>query len=260
MSFENIAVELAGPIAVVTVDRPNKLNALDNETISELCASIEQCDADSRVGVIVLTGAGEKAFVAGADISMLAEQGVVDGRENSRHGQRLTTLLEESPKPVIAAINGYALGGGLELALACDLRYASTNARLGLPEVSLGILPGYGGTQRLQRVVGMGNALQIILSGDPVTAEEAHRIGLVNGVFEPDELRDEVMKRARRIVSRGPMALALAKQAVRRGADIPLAEGLQLEADLFGMISSTEEMKEGTQAFLEKRDPSWKRG
>jgi enoyl-CoA hydratase len=185
---------------------------------------------------------------------------VLDGRENSRQGQHLTTIMEESPKPVLAAINGYALGGGLELALACDLRYASTNARLGLPEVSLGIIPGYGGTQRLQRVVGMGNALQIILSGDPVTAEEAHRIGLVNGVFAPDKLREEVVERARRIVSRGPTALALAKKAVRRGADVPLAEGLQLEADLFGMISSTDEMKEGMQAFLGKRDPSWKRG
>lgn len=260
MSFKNIEVELEGPVAVVRVDRPSKLNALNRETISELTRSIEQLDADDSVGVIVLTGSGEKAFVAGADIGMLAEQGVLDGRENSRQGQHLTTIMEESPKPVLAAINGYALGGGLELALACDLRYASTNARLGLPEVSLGIIPGYGGTQRLQRVVGMGNALQIILSGDPVTAEEAHRIGLVNGVFAPDKLREEVVERARRIVSRGPTALALAKKAVRRGADVPLAEGLQLEADLFGMISSTDEMKEGMQAFLGKRDPSWKRG
>jgi len=208
----------------------------------------------------VLTGAGDKAFVAGADITVLAKQGVLDGRDNSRQGQALTLLLEESPKPVLAAINGFALGGGLELALACDLRFCSPNARLGLPEVSLGIIPGYGGTQRLPRLVGPGLALQLILTGDPIGADEAFRIGLVNGVLPQPELLTGVKAVASRIVSRGPLAVALAKQAARRGLQLDLRHGLELEADLFGVISSTAEMKEGMAAFLEKRKPTWLRG
>ena len=257
--MSNATVERDGHVAVLTVDRPDKLNALDSATIAELLEHTEALARDDAVGAIVLTGAGEKAFVAGADIRGLAQQGVLDGAENARTGQRLTLAFERAPKPVIAAINGFALGGGLELALACDLRFASTNARLGLPEVSLGIIPGYGGTQRLPRLVGMGKALELILTGDHVTAEDAHRIGLVNGVCEPGELLDHCKKVAGRIVSRGPTAVALAKQAARRGAHLPLDEGLDLEADLFGMISSTDEMKEGLTAFLEKRKPSWLR-
>ncbi len=257
--LQNVQLERGGHLAVVTVNRPSKLNALDAETIAELDAVFAALDADASVGAIVLTGAGDKAFVAGADISVLAQQGVLDGKENARRGQALTLRIEQSQKPVLAAINGYAFGGGLELALACDLRFCSKAAKMGLPEVSLGILPGYGGTQRLPRLCGSGVALQMILTGDPVTADEALRIGLVNAVFEPGELLAGCKAIAARIVSRGPQALALAKQAVRRGAQLSLQDGLALEADLFGLASSTAEMKEGMAAFLEKRKPSWLR-
>jgi len=257
--MQNVKVEREGHLAVVHVDRPSKLNALDDLTIAELSAAVAALDDDDAVGAIIVTGAGEKAFVAGADIQVLAKQGVLDGKENARRGQALTLRMENCRKPVIAAINGFALGGGLELALACDVRFASDNAKVGLPEVSLGIIPGYGGTQRLPRLVGSGVALQMILQGDPIDAQEALRIGLVNGVFEQASLLDEVKKLASRMVSRGPQALALAKQAVRRGAHMSLQDGLDLEADLFGIISSTDEMKEGMAAFLEKRKPSWLR-
>ena len=260
MSMENVKLDRDGHLAIVTVNRPTKLNALDDQTIAELDSCITALSADAEVGAIVLTGAGEKAFVAGADIGVLSKQGVVDGRDNARRGQALTQRIQDSPKPVIAAVNGYALGGGLELALACDMRFASSNAKLGLPETSLGIIPGYGGTQRLPRLVGMGRALQMILTGDPIDAAEALRVGLVNAVFEPADLLNETKAIARRAVSRGPNALALAKQAAVRGAEMPLAEGLALEADLFGIVSSTEEMKEGMAAFLEKRKPGWLRG
>ncbi len=259
-AMQNVAIARDGHIAVVTVNRPQKLNALDAATIAELTTAFGELAADDGIGAIVLTGAGEKAFVAGADISVLARQGVLDGRENARLGQALTLRIEESPKPVLAAINGFALGGGLELALACDVRFASSNAKLGLPEVSLGIIPGYGGTQRLPRLVGQGLALQMILTGDPITADEALRIGLVNAVFAPPELLAATKAIAARMIARGPTALALAKQAVRRGIHMPLADGLALEADLFGAISSTAEMKEGMAAFLEKRKASWIRG
>ena len=257
--MQNVKVEREGHLAIVHVDRPSKLNALDDLTIAELSAAVAALDDDDAVGAIIVTGAGEKAFVAGADIQVLAKQGVLDGKENARRGQALTLRMENCRKPVIAAINGFALGGGLELALACDVRFASDNAKVGLPEVSLGIIPGYGGTQRLPRLVGSGVALQMILQGDPIDAQEALRIGLVNGVFEQGSLLDEVKKIANRMVSRGPEALALAKQAVRRGAHLSLQDGLELEADLFGIISSTDEMKEGMAAFLEKRKPSWLR-
>ena len=259
MAAANVRLERDGRIAVVTVNRPDKLNALDHATIAELQSTVAAIDADGELGVVILTGAGEKAFVAGADIGMLAGQGVLDGRANAWHGQTLTLAIEQSRKPWLAAINGFALGGGLELALACDMRFASSNAKLGLPETGLGIIPGYGGTQRLPRLVGSGAALQLILTGDPITADEAHRIGLVNGVFPHGDLLAQCKQVATRILLRGPTALALAKQAVRRGAHLPLEEGLALEADLFGMVSSTEEMKEGLRAFLEKRKPSWLR-
>ncbi len=258
-TLQNVQYVREGHLALVTVNRPSKLNALDDVTIAELDAVFAAIEADAAVGAVVVTGAGEKAFVAGADISVLAKQGVLDGADNARRGQAMMARLEASRKPVLAAINGFALGGGLELALACDLRFASKTAKLGLPEVSLGIIPGYGGTQRLPRLVGSGVALQLILTGDPVTADEALRIGLVNGLCEPAELLAHCKAVANKMVSRGPMALALAKQAVRRGAHLPMADALALEADLFGMISSTAEMKEGMAAFLEKRKPSWLR-
>lgn len=257
--LQNVQVERDGHLAIVTVNRPSKLNALDDLTIGELDCTFVGLENDDSVGAIVVTGAGEKAFVAGADISVLAKQGVLDGKDNALRGQALTLRIENCRKPVLAAINGFALGGGLELALACDVRFASDNAKVGLPEVSLGIIPGYGGTQRLPRLVGSGVALQMILQGDPIDAQEALRIGLVNGVFAPADLLDEVKKVANRMVSRGPQALALAKQAVRRGAHLSMKDGLELESDLFGIISSTDEMKEGMAAFLEKRKPSWLR-
>lgn len=253
MSGANVRIERDGRLATLTIDRPAKLNALDNATIRELHAAVATLSADANVGVVIVTGAGDKAFVAGADIEGLVDQGVLGGKANAWLGQGLTLAIERSPKPFLAAINGYALGGGLELALACDLRYAATTARLGLPEVGLGIIPGYGGTQRLPRLIGEGPALQLILGGDPVTAEEALRIGLVNAIYEPAELLGAVRKQAMRILSRGPTALAFAKEAVRRGAGVPLEEGLAIEADLFGMISSTQEMQDGLRAFLAKR-------
>lgn len=259
-ALTNVQYGREGHLALVTVNRPTKLNALDDVTIAELDSVFAAIDADPAVGAVIVTGAGEKAFVAGADIGVLSKQGVLDGKQNARRGQALTLRIENCSKPVIAAINGFALGGGLELALACDLRFASKTAKLGLPEVSLGIIPGYGGTQRLPRLVGSGAALQLILTGDPVTADEALRIGLVNGVCEPAELLTTCKAVAAKIVSRGAQALALAKQAVRRGAQMSMADGLELEADLFGIVSSTAEMKEGMAAFLEKRKPSWLRG
>jgi enoyl-CoA hydratase len=258
--FQNILVERDGLIAVVSVNRPAKLNALDNQTIGELHAAIVALEADEGVGAIVLTGSGPKAFVAGADIEMLAKQGVLDGTANAKHGQAMMSRIETCRKPVLAAINGFALGGGLELAMACDVRYAATTAKMGLPEVSLGIIPGYGGTQRLARLVGSGAALQMILTGDHIGADEALRIGLVQAIHPPEELLAKVKEVAKKMISRGPTALAMAKEALRRGAHLPIAEGLALEADLFGMISSTAEMKEGMAAFLEKRKPSWLRG
>jgi enoyl-CoA hydratase len=257
--LQNVELARDGHLAVVRVNRPSKLNALDDLTIAELDAVFAALDADDGCGAVILTGAGDKAFVAGADITVLSKQGVLDGKENARRGQALTLRIEQCRKPVIAAINGYAFGGGLELALACDLRFCSRAAKMGLPEVSLGIIPGYGGTQRLPRLIGSGRALQMILTGDPVTAEEAERLGLVNGVFEPGELLASCKAVALRIVSRGPQAVALAKQAVHRGGEMSMPEALALEADLFGIVSSTAEMKEGMAAFLEKRKPSWLR-
>src|SRR5688572_3613187 len=211
--LQNVRVDRDGHLAIVTVDRPSKLNALDDRTIAELDAVFASLDRDAAVGAVILTGGGEKAFVAGADITVLCKQGVLDGKQNALAGQALTLRIESCSKPVIAAINGFALGGGLELALACDLRFAAKTAKLGLPEVSLGILPGYGGTQRLPRLCGTGVALQLILTGDPVTADDALRIGLVNGVFEPQELLPGCLAIGRKIVSRGPTAVVLAKEA-----------------------------------------------
>jgi len=258
-ALQNVLLAREGHLAIVSVNRPAKLNALDDQTIAELDAVFGALATDDGVGAIVLTGAGDKAFVAGADIGVLARQGVLDGKQNALRGQALTLRIENCSKPVIAAINGYAFGGGLELALACDLRFCSKTAKMGLPEVSLGILPGYGGTQRLPRLCGTGVALQLILTGEPVNADEALRLGLVNGVFEPADLLAGCKAIAQKIVSRGPIAVSLAKQAVRRGVQLPLADGLLLEADLFGIASSTAEMKEGMAAFLEKRKPGWLR-
>jgi enoyl-CoA hydratase len=258
-AYQTLLVDKDKGIATLTVNRPDKLNALNAQTIADLSAAVAALDADDSVGVVILTGAGEKAFIAGADIGMLAEQGVLDGRGNAARGQALTLAIEASKKPYLAAINGFALGGGLELALACDMRFAAQTSKLGLPEVGLGIIPGYGGTQRLPRLIGMGLALELILTGEHIVADEALRIGLVNKVFPATSLLTDVRAIAAKIMSRGPHAVALAKESARRGYAGPLTEGLALEADLFGVISSTSEMKEGLRAFLEKRKPAWLR-
>jgi len=257
MDFENLLVESRDRIAWVTVNRPKVLNALNRQTVRELGECFQRLGQDDAVGVIILTGAGEKSFVAGADINELARQTPLEGKETALLGQAVLNRIENLGKPVIAAINGFALGGGCELALACTLRIASENARLGQPEVKLGIIPGYGGTQRLPRLVGAGRALQLVLTGEQIPAQEAHRIGLVNEVVAREELLPRCEAIARQMLANGPLAVRLCIEAVNRGLSMTLAEGLNLEAALFGMCCTTEDMKEGTRAFLEKRAASF---
>ncbi|MBK9385130.1 MAG: enoyl-CoA hydratase/isomerase family protein [Planctomycetes bacterium] len=258
MNPQSLIVEKSGGIAVVQVNRPKVLNALNAETIGELACVFAGFAADAEVKGVILTGAGEKAFVAGADISELAQQTPIEGQRNAKRGQELLDRIDRLGKPVIAAINGFALGGGLELALACTLRTASETARMGLPEVSLGIIPGYGGTQRLARIAGPGVAREWILTGEHFPAAEAHRVGVVNRVFPAAELMAGTRKMLETILSRGPIAVRYALDAIRRGADTDLANGLELEADLFGLISSSADMREGMRAFLEKRKAEFK--
>ncbi len=253
MSFQMITFEARNRIAFITVNRPDKLNALNDATIGELGEAIEEARSRDDVGGVIVTGSGAKAFVAGADIAELAEQGPVDGRERSLRGQRIFTRFESSPKPTIAAINGYALGGGCELALACHIRIASEGAKLGLPETNLGIGPGYGGTQRLPRLVGKGRALQLILTGEMIDAAEAYRIGLVNKIVPSGELLSAAEAMLRQILAKGPIAVALCIEAVNRGLDGTLVDGLAIEANHFGLLASTADMREGMRAFLEKR-------
>lgn len=253
MPYENLLLEARGQVAVVTVNRPKKLNALNRATIGELGACFEQLASDPEVRAVVLTGAGEKAFVAGADIEELAAQSPAEGKEYALAGQAVLNRIENLGKPVIAAVNGYALGGGCELAMACTLRIAAENARLGQPEVKLGLIPGYGGTQRLPRLVGPGRALQLLLTGEQITAQQALAIGLVNEVVAPAELLPRAEAIARAILANAPVAVRYVLEAVNRGLHMTLPDGLFLEAALFGMSCSTEDMKEGTRAFLEKR-------
>ena len=258
MPYENIRYEVADRIATLTVNRPDKLNALNDAVMAEIGSAVAAAKADQNVGVVVVTGAGEKAFVAGADIGELAKQTVVGGKEKSLRGQAVLDAIEGLGKPVLAAINGYAFGGGLELALACHLRYAAATAKMGLPEVELGIIPGYGGTQRLPRIVGRGRALELILTAKRIDAATAERIGLVNGVFEPAELQAKVKEVAAGLLLKGPLALAMALEAVLRGTGVSHEEGQRIECDLFGLVSSTQDMREGLNAFLEKRKPTYK--
>ncbi len=253
MSYETLTQEEREGIAIVTIRRPEKLNALNQKVMKELHACFEQLRDDDAVRVVIVTGAGEKAFVAGADISELAVLTPVGGRAMSLAGQRTLGLIENLGKPVIAAVNGYALGGGCELAMACTLRIASENARFGQPEVKLGIIPGYAGTQRLPRLVGKGRALELILTGEPVTAQEAYRIGLVNLVVPQSGLMTSAEALARKIMANGPLAVRFAMEAVNHGAEMTVAEGQFLEATLFGLCCTTEDKNEGTRAFLEKR-------
>lgn len=253
MGYENLLYEKKDGIAFITFNRPKVLNALNRKTIEELREALVDARDDSAVRVLILTGAGEKSFVAGADIGELSVQTPVNGKEFSLFGQSVIHLLETMGKPSICAINGFALGGGCEVALACTIRIASKTARLGQPEVKLGILPGYGGTQRLARLCGKGVAQELCLTGEMISAEEAQRIGLVNHVYEPAELLPAAESMAKKIIANAPVAVKYAMEAIERGVEVPQEEGLFLEATLFGLACATEDMREGTKAFLEKR-------
>lgn len=249
----NVLYDAADGIAVLTVNRPDKLNALNGRTIVELGEAVRRAAADDSVLGMIVTGSGEKAFVAGADIAELAKMGPVDGVEVSRLGQRVFREIELSRKPVIAAVNGFALGGGCELALACHLRVVSETAKFGLPEVKLGIIPGYGGSLRLPRLVGKGRALELILTGAMIDAAEAHRIGLANRVVPSDSLMAASRELLGQIIANGPVALALAIECTTRGLEMDMDDGLALESNLFGLLAATSDMREGMSAFLEKR-------
>jgi len=253
MNYQIILFEVKDGIAFITINRPDKLNALNDQVMLELADAAERIATESAIKGAILTGSGPKSFVAGADIGDLARQGPFDGKARAQRGQAVLRRLETCGKPVIAAINGFALGGGCELAMACHIRIASENAKFGQPEVKLGIAPGYGGTQRLPRLVGKGVALQLILSGEMIDAQEAYRIGLVNKVVPAADLLAESEKVMRGILAMGPLAVRLAIEAVDQGLEMTLDEGLLLEANHFGLLAATEDMKEGTTAFLEKR-------
>ena len=255
MPDENLTIERDGAVAVLTVTRPAVLNALNNRTIAELEGAVSRLTAADDVRVVILTGAGDKAFIAGADIRELAELNPVTAEALAARGHALCHALERMGKPVIAAVNGYALGGGCELAMACTLRIAADTAKLGQPEVGLGLLPGYGGTQRLPRLVGAGRALEMTLTGDPIDAREACRIGLVNRVVPRAELMARTLELAQRIAAQAPVAVRCILAAVREGLGMTLADGCAHEASLFGLAAATSDWGEGTRAFLEKRRP-----
>jgi len=258
MSYKNVVFERSDDgIALVTVNRPAKLNALNAETIGELDHAFATIESDSATRAMILTGSGEKAFVAGADINELAAADSIAAQQLSLKGQRTLRRLELMGKPSIAAVNGFALGGGLELAMACTLRVASDNARLGQPEVKLGIIAGYGGTQRLPQLVGRGRALELLLTGDTIDAQEAHRIGLVNHVVPQPELVPFCTQLLNKMLVNGPLALSLTMQAVDVGLNSGLEEGLRFEATAFGVAAATDDRREGTRAFLEKRKASF---
>jgi len=257
MSYENLLTEKSGAAVRVTVNRPEKLNALNAQVIAELERCFQTLREDREVRAVILTGAGEKAFVAGADIGEIASLTPLEAREFAQRGQKVFDQIENLGKPVIAAVNGYALGGGCELAMACTLRIASENARFGQPETKLGLIPGYGGTQRLARLLGKGRALELLASGEPISAQEAYRVGLVNQVVPAKDLIPACEALAGKIVANAPLAVKFVLEAVNRGMEMPLAEGLALEASLFGLCCATEDMKEGTQAFLDKRSPKF---
>jgi enoyl-CoA hydratase len=258
MTFDNLLCDRDGAVAVLTFNRPKVLNALDAATLRDLEAALDAVGSDDEVRAIILTGSGEKAFVAGADINELAVLTPTQGKEHARHGQRVFDRIEQLGKPVIAAINGFALGGGCELALACTIRIAADTARLGQPEINLGIIPGYAGSQRLPRLVGKGRALEILLTGDMVSAQRAYEIGLVNQVVPAAELMTAARAMAQNLASKAPVAARYIIEAVNHGLDVALAQGQALETSLFGAIASTEDTKEGTRAFLEKRKAAWK--
>jgi enoyl-CoA hydratase len=257
-SFENLRYEKKNQVAFITIARPKVLNALNGLTLQELSCAFHAVRDDKDVRVAILTGEGEKAFVAGADIGEIAALGAVEAEAFAARGQAVFSLVENCGKPVIAAVNGFALGGGCELALACTLRLASENARFGQPEIKLGVIPGFGGSQRLPRLIGKGRAFQLLLTGEMIHADEACRIGLVNAVLPFVELLPYAEALAHKIIANGPLATRYCLDAVNKGMEMALAEGLAYEATLFGICCSTEDKNEGTHAFLEKRAPQFK--
>ncbi|MFN7914671.1 MAG: enoyl-CoA hydratase-related protein [Vicinamibacterales bacterium] len=258
MSFDNLLVERDGAVATVTINRPKVLNALNGQTLDELRRAMLDLQRDAAVRVVILTGAGDRAFVAGADINELAQQTPVSGREMALTGQHVFDLIEHLGKPVLAAINGFALGGGCELAMACTLRLAADTAKLGQPEINLGVIPGYAGTQRLPRLVGKGRALELLLTGAPIGAAEAERIGLVNRVVPAAALMTEARTLASLLAGQAPVAARYILDAVNAGGAMPFPDACRYEATLFGLTAATDDMREGTRAFLEKRKPTYK--
>jgi enoyl-CoA hydratase/carnithine racemase len=257
LRLENVLYDKKGPIAYVTLNRPKVMNALNKATITELQGVFEDARDDSGVRGVIFTGAGEKAFAAGADISEIANNTAAEAEEATRRGQALTDLIENLGKPVIAAVNGFALGGGCELAMACSIRIAAESAKFGQPEVKLGVMPGYGGTQRMPRLVGRGRALKLILSGEIIDASEAHRIGLVDELEPDTHLMERAETVLKKIIANAPLSLKYALEAVNKGLETSGAEGLLIEASLFAVCASTDDKKEGTSAFLEKRVPKF---
>jgi enoyl-CoA hydratase/carnithine racemase len=257
LKFENVVYEKKGSIAYVTLNRPKVLNALNKTTINELRAAFEDARDDSTIRGVILTGAGEKAFAAGADIAEIANNTAVEAEEATRRGQALTELIENLGKPAIAAVNGFALGGGCELAMSCSIRIAAESAKFGQPEVKLGVMPGYGGTQRMPRLVGRGRALRLILSGEIIDAAEAYRIGLVDELVPNAQLIERAESVLKKIIANAPLSVKYSLEAVNKGLETSVAEGLLIEASLFAVCASTDDKKEGTSAFLEKRAPKF---
>ncbi|HET6267614.1 MAG TPA: enoyl-CoA hydratase-related protein [Acidobacteriota bacterium] len=258
MELQNVLYDVKDKIATVTVNRVKVLNALNDQTMEELKTIFLDIRHRQDALAAILTGAGDKAFIAGADINELATQTPLEGKDRSRRGHHILEIIEHLGKPVLAAINGFALGGGCEIAMACTLRFAAETGRLGQPEVKLGLMAGYGGTQRLTRLVGLGRALELLLSGEHITAQRAYEIGLVNRIVPAPDLIKESEGFLQKVIANGPIALKLTMEAANRGIQMTLAEGLNLEANLFGLICTTEDMKEGTRAFLEKRPANFK--
>lgn len=257
-NFDNILVERDAGVATITINRPKVLNALNTQTFDELRRAVLAFRHDADVRAVIVTGAGDKAFIAGADINELAVQTPTGGRDHALRGQQVLDLIENLGKPVIAAINGYALGGGCELAMACTIRIAAETAKLGQPEINLGIIPGYGGTQRLSRLVGRGRALELLLTGDQISAADALRIGLVNRVVAPADLMAEARKMAHALAAKAPIAVRYMIDAVNKGLQMPFSDAQVFEATLFGLVSTTDDMREGTRAFLDKRKAEFK--
>ena len=256
--YQTILLETSAPIAILTVNRPQVLNALNDQVIADIDSAFSVIEADSSIRVVILTGAGEKAFIAGADINELKVCDVAGGIAKSLRGQAVLNKMEQSRLVVIAAINGFALGGGCELACACDIRLAADTARMGQPEVNLGIIPGYGGTQRFPRLVGKGKAKQLVMTGDMINASEAHRIGLIDEVYPAADLMTKAKEMAAKIAAKGPVAISTSKRCINYGLEVDLASGLAYEATQFGVICATEDKTEGCAAFLEKRPPQFK--